>query len=102
MGDITVLVPEDEGEAALAGVAGVEVVRYDPDGVLPAEAARAQVLVPPFLAPASAVSIVERLPELRLVQLLTAGAEAWVGRLPAGVALAVCRGPPRRPRGGWR
>jgi phosphoglycerate dehydrogenase-like enzyme len=92
MGDITVLVPEDEGEAALAGVAGVEVVRYDPDGVLPAEAARAQVLVPPFLAPASAVSIVERLPELRLVQLLTAGAEAWVGRLPDGVALSDCRG----------
>jgi len=87
-----VLVPEDEGEAALAGVAGVEVVRYDPDGVLPAEAARAQVLVPPFLAPASAVSIVERLPELRLVQLLTAGAEAWVGRLPDGVALSDCRG----------
>lgn len=86
------LVPEDEGEAALAGVAGVEVVRYDPDGVLPAEAARAQVLVPPFLAPASAVSIVERLPELRLVQLLTAGAEAWVGRLPDGVALSDCRG----------
>jgi phosphoglycerate dehydrogenase-like enzyme len=92
MGDITVLVPEDEGEAALADVAGVEVVRYDPEGELPAEAARAQVLVPPFLAPATAVSVVERLPELRLVQLLTAGAEAWIGRLPAGVALSDCRG----------
>jgi phosphoglycerate dehydrogenase-like enzyme len=92
MGDITVLVPEDEGEAALAGVADVEVVRYDPGGELPAAAARAQVLVPPFLAPIDAVSVVERLPELRLVQLLTAGAEAWVGRLPAGVALSDCRG----------
>jgi phosphoglycerate dehydrogenase-like enzyme len=92
MGDITVLVPEDEGEAALADVAGVEVVRYDPEGELPAEAARAQVLVPPFLAPTTAVSVVERLPELRLVQLLTAGAEAWIGRLPAGVALSDCRG----------
>jgi phosphoglycerate dehydrogenase-like enzyme len=93
MGDITVLVPEDEGEVALADLAGVEVVRYDPGGgELPAAAARAQVLVPPFLAPMSAVDVVERLPELRLVQLLTAGAEAWVGRLPAGVALSDCRG----------
>lgn len=92
MGEIVVLVPEDEGEAALAEVAGVEVVRYDPGGDLPEEAARAQVLVPPFLAPTSAVQVVERLPELRLVQLLTAGAEAWLGKLPAGVALSDCRG----------
>jgi phosphoglycerate dehydrogenase-like enzyme len=92
MGDITVLVPEDEGEAALTGLAGVEVVRYDPDGELPEAAARAQVLVPPFLGPSTVVGIAERLPELRLVQLLTAGAEAWVGRLPAGVALSDCRG----------
>jgi phosphoglycerate dehydrogenase-like enzyme len=92
MAEIAVLVPEDEGEVALAGVAGVEVVRYDPEGELPAAAARAQVLVPPFLAPTTAVAVVERLPELRLVQLLTAGAEAWVGRLPTGVALSDCRG----------
>jgi hypothetical protein len=51
-----VLVPEDEGEVALAGVAGVEVVRCDPGGGLPAEAARAQALAPPFLAP-MAVSV---------------------------------------------
>ena len=31
-------------------------------------------------------------PELRLVQLLTAGAETWIGRLPDGVALSDCRG----------
>jgi phosphoglycerate dehydrogenase-like enzyme len=92
MGQITVLVPEDEGEAALADVQGVEVVRYDPDGALPEAAARAQVLVPPFLPQTSSVEVVERLPELRLVQLLTAGAEAWVGRLPAGVTLSDCRG----------
>ena len=32
------------------------------------------------------------LPALRLVQLLTAGAETWIGRLPDGVALSDCRG----------
>jgi phosphoglycerate dehydrogenase-like enzyme len=92
MGDTVVLVPYDEGVAALGAVPGVTPVRYDPDGPLPSEAASAQVLVPPFLASTQVVRLVERLPELRLVQLLTAGAENWVGRLPAHVALSDCRG----------
>jgi phosphoglycerate dehydrogenase-like enzyme len=92
MGDAVVLVPYDEGVAALRQVPGLNPVRYDPDGPLPDEAATAQVLVPPFLASAQVVRLVERLPELRLVQLLTAGAENWIGRLPAHVALSDCRG----------
>jgi phosphoglycerate dehydrogenase-like enzyme len=92
MGDTVVLVPYDEGLAVLRNVPGVHAVRYDADGPLPDEAASAQVLVPPFLAPTQVVELVERLPELRLVQLLTAGAENWVGRLPARVALSDCRG----------
>jgi phosphoglycerate dehydrogenase-like enzyme len=92
MGDIGVLVPHEEGTAALADVPGVDVIRYDPEGALPDGAARAQVLVPSFLATGEAVSMVTKLPELRLVQLLTAGAEAWIGRLPDGVALSDCRG----------
>jgi phosphoglycerate dehydrogenase-like enzyme len=92
MGDIVVLVPDEEGAAALADVEGVEVVRYDPEGDLSDAATRAEVLIPPFLAGPAATPVVQRLPELRLVQLLTAGAEAWVGRLPDGVALSDCRG----------
>ncbi|GAA1273612.1 2-hydroxyacid dehydrogenase [Pseudonocardia aurantiaca] len=92
MGDIVVLVPDEEGAAALADVEGIEVVRYDPERDLPDAATRAQVLIPPFLAGPAAMPVVQRLPELRLVQLLTAGAEAWVGRLPDGVALSDCRG----------
>ena len=92
MGDTVVLVPYDDGVAALAAVPGVQAVRYDPDGRLPPEAATAQVFVPPFLASTRVVDLVEQLPELRLVQLLTAGAEIWVGRLPAQVALSDCRG----------
>jgi phosphoglycerate dehydrogenase-like enzyme len=66
--------------------------RYDPaDGVPAGEAAAAQVLVPRgggelpegFLA---------ALPRLRLVQLMSAGAEKYVGRLPAGVVLCNARG----------
>ena len=92
MEDTVVLVPYDEGMAVVGGVAGVTPVRYDPEEPLPAEAATAQVLVPPFLAQQEVVRIVERLPGLRLVQLLTAGAEAWIGRLPDHVALSDCRG----------
>ncbi len=92
MGDVVVLVPYDEGVAALGALPGVQAVRYDPDGPLPAEAATAQVLVPPFLASSRVVHLVGHLPELRLVQLLSAGAENWVGRLPAQVALSDCRG----------
>ncbi|MBV8933745.1 MAG: phosphoglycerate dehydrogenase, partial [Kutzneria sp.] len=40
----------------------------------------------------SVVPLLNRLPKLRLVQLVTAGAEAWIGRLPHGVALSTARG----------
>ena len=42
MAEITVSVPDDEGEAALAGADGVVVVRYDPSGALPDAATWAQ------------------------------------------------------------
>ncbi|MDN5747814.1 MAG: 2-hydroxyacid dehydrogenase [Pseudonocardia sp.] len=89
---VTVLVPHESGLPFLADVAGVTAVPYDADAELPAAAATAQVLVPPFLATSEAVALTRQLPELRLVQLLTAGAESWVGRLPDGVALSDCRG----------
>ncbi|HYQ62158.1 NAD(P)-dependent oxidoreductase [Actinophytocola sp.] len=86
---ITVLVPDEPGEAALAGVAGIEVVRYDSVDVLPE---RAEVLVPGFLVESEPAAVVSRLPSLRLIQLLTAGAENWVGQVPAHVTLSTARG----------
>ena len=86
---ITVLVPDEAGEAALTGMNGLDVVRYEVDGELPE---RAEVLVPGFLAPADPAAFLARLPNLRLIQLLTAGAEAWVGRVPEHVMLSVARG----------
>ncbi|GAA3055012.1 2-hydroxyacid dehydrogenase [Actinokineospora globicatena] len=87
---ITVLVPDEHGVAAFADVDGVRAVRYEP-GELPEEAADAEVLVPGFLS-ADKVRLVGSLPKLRLVQLLTAGAEAWVGQLPGHVMLSTCSG----------
>jgi phosphoglycerate dehydrogenase-like enzyme len=85
---ITVLVPDEQGEAALAGVDGLEVVRYDTD-TLPE---RAEILVPGFLAEADPAAFVARLPKLKLIQLLTAGAENWIGRVPEHVTLSIARG----------
>jgi phosphoglycerate dehydrogenase-like enzyme len=86
---ITVLVPDEPGEAALADVDGIEVVRYDSVDVLPE---RAEVLVPGFLVESEPAAVMSRLPNLRLIQLLTAGAENWVGQVPAHVTLSTARG----------
>ena len=87
-----VLVPHAAGIAALADVPGVRAIRYRPEAPLPAEAEGAEVLVAPFNATDELVEALGRMRELRLVQLLTAGAETWIGRLPDGVALSDGRG----------
>lgn len=89
---IEVLVPHEAGLAALADVPGVRAVRYDPTAALPPEAETAQVLIAPFLSTGDVVAKLGQLPKLQLVQLLTAGAEAWIGKLPDGVALSDGRG----------
>ena len=87
-----VLVPHAAGIAALADVPGVRAIRYRPEAPLPAEAEGAEVLVAPFNATDELVEALGRMRALRLVQLLTAGAETWIGRLPDGVALSDGRG----------
>ncbi|MEU7477593.1 2-hydroxyacid dehydrogenase [Lentzea sp. NPDC042327] len=89
---LTVLVPDDFGVQALSRVDGVRPVRYTPGEPLPAEAATARVLVPKFLAGTDPREVFEQLPALELVQLLSAGAENFVGRIPDGVLLSTCRG----------
>ncbi|MFC4856580.1 2-hydroxyacid dehydrogenase [Actinophytocola glycyrrhizae] len=86
---ITVLVPDEAGVTALTGVNGLDVVRYDTAAALPGNA---EVLVPGFLTRAEPEAFVAALPNLRLVQLLTAGAEGWIGRVPEHVMLSVARG----------
>jgi len=85
----TVLVPDEAGEAALADVTGIEVVRYSSVDEMPEHA---EVLVPGFLVESDPAAVVSRLPRLKLIQLLTAGVENWVGRVPAHVMLSTARG----------
>lgn len=90
---VTVLVPDDYGFAAVSQVEGARPLRYTLGETLPAGAEAAEVLVPGFLVPKSeAVRLASKLPELKLVQLLTAGAEAWIGNTPDGVLLSTARG----------
>jgi phosphoglycerate dehydrogenase-like enzyme len=52
----------------------------------------AEFWVPPFLKMAPDRAALARLGHLRVVQLLSAGAEAWIGKVPDGVALCDARG----------
>ncbi|WP_312872929.1 2-hydroxyacid dehydrogenase [Kibdelosporangium persicum] len=89
---ITVLVPDDHGMSVLAGLDGVRAVRFEVGEPLPPGAEQAEVLIPGFQAGRRALGYVPDLPNLKLVQLLSAGAESWIGKLPDGIMLANCRG----------
>ncbi|MBC3193529.1 2-hydroxyacid dehydrogenase [Pseudonocardia sp. C8] len=92
MSPVTVLVPHAQGAEILSEVDGLHPVVYDPEKPLPDEAATARALVAPFLASSDAVELTTTMPQLEIVQLLTAGAEAWIGRLRDGIALSDGRG----------
>jgi phosphoglycerate dehydrogenase-like enzyme len=80
---------------------GVELVGAVPDGVrlevfdgpeFPSDPAGVRFWVPPFLATHEVTATAAKLPDLEVIQLMTAGAEVWVDRVPAGVTLCDARG----------
>jgi phosphoglycerate dehydrogenase-like enzyme len=89
-----VLVPSTAlGEAVEALSPRVRAHRLGPDDGLPeGDAAQAQVWVPRGGGRLSDDGFFAALPKLRLVQLLSAGAEQFIGRLPDGVILCNARG----------
>lgn len=96
------LVPEQHGEQLLKGLLpGHRVVRYDPAEPFGPDAERAEVFVPPFLVEPDLLERALRLPRLRLVQLLTVGADSWIGRMRDGVALSTSRGAHSVPTAEW-
>ncbi|MGY1780405.1 2-hydroxyacid dehydrogenase [Geodermatophilus sp. SYSU D01036] len=89
---LTVLVPSRAMVAAVEALSPrVRAVRADPDGPPPEEAGQAQVWVPRS-GGGPDDALLAATPRLRLVQLLSAGAERFVGRLPEGVVLCNARG----------
>lgn len=89
---VVTLVPDEHGETALLGLNGVRAIRYQGVDGLAAIKHRVDVLVPGFRPDDEITALLGKLPGLRLVQLRSAGAERWVSRMPAGVALSDCRG----------
>jgi phosphoglycerate dehydrogenase-like enzyme len=71
---------------------GVEVTVWEPGADPPPQAAQAGFWVPQYLAGPVPDEQLQALPRLEVVQLLTAGAEAFVGRLPDTVLLCDARG----------
>ena len=88
-----VLVPSRAlAEAVEAVSPRIRAHRFDPaDGVPTGGAAEAQVMVPRGGGELTA-EVWDALPRLRLVQLMSAGAEKFVGRLPERVVLCNARG----------
>jgi phosphoglycerate dehydrogenase-like enzyme len=87
------LVPSEQGLDLLGPPPdGVEVTVWDPSRPPPPQAAEAGFWVPQYLSGTVLADQVAALPRLEVVQLLTAGAEAFVGRLPEHVLLCDARG----------
>ena len=87
------LVPSQQGLELLGPPPkGVEVTVWDPAGDPPPQAATAGFWVPQYLSAQGLADQLRALPRLEVVQLLTAGADAFTGLLPDGVLLCDARG----------
>lgn len=97
-----VWIAHEAGRALLGEVpAGVEVEVCEDAATLPSDPAKVDFWVPPFLATVRAADQVARFTGVKVVQLLSAGADAWVGRVPPGVQLCDARGVHDKPVAEW-
>ncbi|WBB82031.1 2-hydroxyacid dehydrogenase [Micromonospora sp. WMMD882] len=87
-----VWIPHETGRALLGDLPGLTVEVAESPDRLPSDPAGVRFWVPPFLSAGDVTGLAGKLPDLAVVQLLSAGADAWVGRLPAGVTLCDARG----------
>jgi phosphoglycerate dehydrogenase-like enzyme len=59
---------------------------------MPSDPGRVEFFVPPMLSSGPVVKMIDAMPKLAAIQLLSAGADAWIGHVPAGVVLCDARG----------
>ena len=87
-----VWIAHEQGRALLGEVpAAVELEVCEDVGRPPSDPAAVRFWVPPFSSGARPVSLLPRMSGLKAVQLLSAGADAWVGQVPEGVLLCDAR-----------
>ncbi|MDG4767309.1 2-hydroxyacid dehydrogenase [Solwaraspora sp. WMMD406] len=88
-----VWIPHQQGRELLGRLSEEVTVEVMTDPTrLPSDPAGVRFWVPPFLARPGVAELAGKLPDLRVVQLLSAGADAWAGRLPEQVTLCDARG----------
>lgn len=90
---IDVIVPDQSGRDLLTGLpVGVRVEVWNGRGEPPESATTTRFWVPSFLGGRELHAAVQAMPRLEVVQLLSAGADAFVGQLPEQVTLCDARG----------
>lgn len=90
---VVVCVPDRSAAELLGDVpAGVEVLAWNGELERPAALARTEFWVPQVEAPGDLPTMFAAMPELKVVQLTSAGIEDVAGRIPDGVTLCDARG----------
>src|SRR5271166_6503749 len=90
---IKVWLPEPDSVELMGGLpAGMTVDVWTGGEQLPDSADEVEVVVLPFGVPPSRMPVLSKLPRLRLIQLMSAGAENAIPFVPAGVTLCNARG----------
>jgi phosphoglycerate dehydrogenase-like enzyme len=89
---LTVSVPAAEAESQLADLSDVDVLLWDGLDSRPDDADRIEMFVGRYDAPPPDREVLAALPNLRVVQLLSAGVEPWLDVVPEGVMLCNGRG----------
>ncbi|NJC68125.1 2-hydroxyacid dehydrogenase [Planosporangium thailandense] len=88
-----VWIPDEIGRSLLGDLPTETTVEvFAGDGAPPSDPATVEFWSPPFLSTSAAAELFAGMPRLRVVQLLSAGADAWVDRIPAGVTLCDAQG----------
>ena len=91
--NIRVWLPGPDSVELMGGLpAGMTADVWTGDEQLPDSADEVEVVVLPFGVPDSRMPVLAKLPRLRLVQLMSAGAERVIPFVPAGVTLCNARG----------
>ena len=88
-----VWIPHEEGLDLLGELSPVATVEVYPGGdELPSDPGDVEFWVPPFLSDGRTTLPLDRFGSLAVIQLLSAGADSWVGRVPEGVLLCDAAG----------